>query len=263
MTRLLLDTHALFWALYDDASLSDTAGAAVRDPANAVYATMVSAQEIALALSVGRWRAALDLLLHFEGRVASEGYGLIAPTSADYVNQLRLPDVRGHNDPYDKLIIAQAIGRGMVLVTADPHAPHYGVTCIEAGRGPRQERRGERIVPEGPLEAVGQPDANDLTAPEYRGNQLIFRKRDGELSVSTFDNGILVTYGWTVSTDLNHVKEYMANLPNHADKGFLFFNYGFLIRHEGSGIMLAPDEGAAIVAFLAKRYNLPVAIHLP
>ena len=72
---------------------------------------------------MGKWRAALDLLLHFEERIAAAGYGHIAPTAADYANLLRLPEVLDHRDPFDRLIIAQASARGMTLVTSDPYAP--------------------------------------------------------------------------------------------------------------------------------------------
>lgn len=267
MVRLLLDTHALFWALYDDASLADAAGAAIRDPANVTYVATASAQEIALALSVGRWRAALDLLLHFEARVEGEGYGLIVPMPADYANQLRLPDVPNHNDPYDKLIIAQAIGRGMVLVTADQYAPCYPVTCIEAGRGPRQEPRGGRIVLEELLEPVGQPDLIKLAPPEYRNNQVIFQKGTDQLIVAAYDDGILVVHGWTVSIGLDDVKRYVANFARNSGRdinsGFYFSGNGFVISHQGAKLTFAPEEGTVIVRFLSDRYDIPAAIQFP
>ena len=267
MALLLLDTHALFWALYDGASLTSDAVDAIRDPANAVYATTASAQEIALALSVGRWRAALDLLLYFEARVEGEGYGLIVPTSADYMNQLRLPDVPDHNDPYDKLIIAQAIGRGMILVTADSYAPRYGVTCIEAGRGPRREPRSGRVVSEGPLEPISHSVSSEIASPEYRGNQVIFQKRAGQLIVATYNEGILIVHGWTVSVGLDDVKEYVANfarnLGHDINSGFYFYGGNFIVSHHGAKLTLAPEEGTAIVKFLSSRYSLPVAVHLP
>lgn len=145
---LLLDTHALFWAIYKPELLSEPAALAIGEPANTTWATGASAQEIALKLAVGKWRAALDLLLHFEARVIAAGYGHIVPTAVDYANLLRLPEMLDHRDLFDRLIIAQALARGMTLVTSDPYAPLYGVPVITAGRGERpNEPRGGRLVP--------------------------------------------------------------------------------------------------------------------
>lgn len=156
---LLLDSHALFWAIYKPERLSQAAADAIADPANATWATRASAQEIAFKLAVGKWRAALDLLLHFEERLAAAGYGHIAPTAMDYANLLRLPEVLDHRDPFDRLIVAQASARGMTLVTSDPYAPLYGVAVIPAGRGERsQEARAGRLVPVEPLVPIRLPD---------------------------------------------------------------------------------------------------------
>ena len=123
---LLLDSHALFWAIYKPELLSEPATRAITESTNRAWATVASAQEIALKLASGKWRAALDLLLHFDHRISVAGYGHIVPTAVDYANLLRLPEVLDHRDPFDRLIIAQALARGMMLVTSDPYAPLYG-----------------------------------------------------------------------------------------------------------------------------------------
>ncbi len=157
---LLLDTHALFWSIYDESSLSAAAAAALDDDSNTVWATLTSAQEIATKLSVGRWSAALDLLLNFDRRLEEAGYSLLAPVGADYANQLMLPDLPGHRDLYDKLIIAQALARGMTLVSSDGNAEDYGVPVLYAGRAPRvPERRGERLIPVQALTPIALPVA--------------------------------------------------------------------------------------------------------
>jgi PIN domain nuclease of toxin-antitoxin system len=158
---LLLDTHALFWSIYDTDSLSAEAAAALADPANTVWATMTSAQEIATKISVGRWSAALDLLLNFEQRLEDSGYSLLAPVGADYANQLMLPDLPGHRDLYDKLIIAQAHARGITLVSSDRNAVRYDVAVLYAGRAPHTaEPRAERLVPVQALTPIALPVAS-------------------------------------------------------------------------------------------------------
>lgn len=156
---LLLDTHALFWAIYESPALSEAASDTLADSSNTVFSTSASAQEIALKLGAGKWRASLDLLLHFDARVASAGFRLIVPTALDYANALRLPDVPGHRDPFDRFIIAQAMARGMTLVTSDPYAPCYGVPVVAAGRAGRStEARGGRVVPEERLTPIPPPE---------------------------------------------------------------------------------------------------------
>lgn len=158
MADLLLDTQALFWALYATENLSPPAAAALVDPDNLVYATLVSAQEIAMKIGAGKWRAALDLLENFEQRVADSGFGLIAPEAADYANTLHLPEVPGHKDPMDRLIIAQAMARRMVLVSADQYAPLYlGTAVIDAGRAPQVKEVRQRIAAQAAFRAIALP----------------------------------------------------------------------------------------------------------
>jgi PIN domain nuclease of toxin-antitoxin system len=155
---VLLDTHALFWSIYDTRHLSAEAVAALDDDCNTVWATLTSAQEIATKISVGRWPAAIDLLLNFEQRLAKSDYRLLAPVAADYANQLMLPDLPGHRDLYDKLIVAQALARKMTLVTSDSAVAAYDVPVIYAGHAPRApERRGERLIPVQTLTPIALP----------------------------------------------------------------------------------------------------------
>lgn len=157
--NLLLDTQALYWALYRPDLLSEPASRAVSAADGRVWATATSAQEIALKLGAGKWRDALDLSLHFDARLATVGFNLIVPRALDYANTLYLRDVPGHRDPFDRFIIAQAMARGMTLVTSDPYAPRYDLPVIFAGRAERStEARGGRVVPEGRLTPIPPPE---------------------------------------------------------------------------------------------------------
>jgi PIN domain nuclease of toxin-antitoxin system len=150
----LLDTHALFWAIIEPDNLAAGARAILEDPSNAVFATLASAQEIAMKISANKWPEARDLLAGFQRLVVDEaGFNLVAPTAADYLNMTRLPDVDGHRDPLDRLIIAMAIARGLILVSSDDSAQAYPVQRIAAGRrtGPARPRSRTRIMPAEPL----------------------------------------------------------------------------------------------------------------
>ena len=153
----LLDTHALFWAIEDPDCLDANTQAALEDPANTVYATLASAQELAMKISANKWPEAKDLLVNFEHLVVEEaGFNLLAPTAVDYLNMTRLPDVDGHRDPLDRLIIAMAIARRLILVSSDDNAPNYPVEWITAGSndGPSAPRQRDRIMPVEPLTPI-------------------------------------------------------------------------------------------------------------
>lgn len=153
----LLDTHALFWAIYEPDSLAADTRAALEDPGNIVYATLASAQEIAMKISANKWPEAKDLLLDFERLVVEEaGLTLLAPTAVDYLNMTRLPDVDGHRDPLDRLIFAMAIARRLVLVSSDNNAANYPVEWVSAGQGSSQTNpcQRTRIMPVEPLTPI-------------------------------------------------------------------------------------------------------------
>ena len=150
--RLLLDTNALFWSVQQPERLDGEVRSLIIDPANDVFATLASAHEIATKIAARKWPEAIGLLTGFEIIVADAGFGLISPIATDYLNMTRLPDIEGHRDPLDRLIIAMAMARELVLVSSDAMAESYAVAWMRAGRGTGRARRAQnRIMPEQPL----------------------------------------------------------------------------------------------------------------
>ena len=121
MTRLLVDTHALLWWLMDDDGLSDTARAALADPANDVLVSMASVWEIAIKRGLRRLEAPDDLPDHIE----AQGFGWL-PVVADHAWRVQDLPPR-HRDPFDRLLVAQALSEGMAIVSADARFGAYGV----------------------------------------------------------------------------------------------------------------------------------------
>jgi PIN domain nuclease of toxin-antitoxin system len=146
----------LFWAIEKPVLLECNVRKVLNNPRNRVFATLASAQEIAMKIAAGKWPEAKALLLGFERLVADAGFGLLTPVAADYLNMTRLPDVPGHRDPLDKLIIAMALARDLVLISSDSIATNYPVTILLAGRArpPSTSRTRERIIPVEPLVAI-------------------------------------------------------------------------------------------------------------
>jgi len=125
--RLLLDTHVALWALTDDPRLSQRARALIEDPANDVLVSAASVWEIAIKHALGRGDMPIsgDQALDW---FRQAGYQLlpIAPEHAAAVEHL--PD--HHRDPFDRLLVSQAIAEPLRLLTHDPLVLRYGDVAI-------------------------------------------------------------------------------------------------------------------------------------
>jgi PIN domain nuclease of toxin-antitoxin system len=122
--KLLLDTHAVLWALEDSPQLSPTARRAIEDPSNEVIVNAASAIEIAIKRSLGKLTAPTDLLA-----AASEaGFITSAIGFAEATVLGTLP--WHHNDPFDRLLVAHALVAGIPIVTRDPQIARYQVQVV-------------------------------------------------------------------------------------------------------------------------------------
>lgn len=121
MSRLLLDTHALLWWLTDDPALSATAREVLADPVNEPLVSAASVWEIAIKRSLGKLTAPNDL----PDRIAEQGFSWL-PVSAAHAWQVReLP--AHHRDPFDRLLIAQALVERLAIITTDAHFNDYDI----------------------------------------------------------------------------------------------------------------------------------------
>ena len=123
--RLLLDTNALLWWLADE-SLSAQARDAVADPANLVVVSAASAWEISVKKALGKLAAPDDL----EQQVAAGGFSPLPISIAHAIAAGQLP--RHHEDPFDRMLIAQAFAEGLTIVTRDKRFEDYGAALLSA-----------------------------------------------------------------------------------------------------------------------------------
>lgn len=112
--RLLLDSHALFWALSDNPRLSVRARSAILDDANDVYYSPASLYELVFKAARGRMSAAA---LALPESVGAAGFPELAITVAHLIHAARLD--WEHGDPWDRILLAQATLEGLALVSAD------------------------------------------------------------------------------------------------------------------------------------------------
>ncbi len=121
--RLLLDTHALLWWLADE-GLSSRTRDAIADPANLVAVSAASAWEIAIKKALGKLTAPDDL----EQQVHAGGFVPLPINIAHGIAAGQLP--RHHDDPFDRMLIAQALAEGLTIVTRDKRFEDYGVALM-------------------------------------------------------------------------------------------------------------------------------------
>lgn len=124
--RLLLDTHALLWWLADDEALREDARSAIAEGQNAVFVSAASAWEISIKRSLGKLEAPSDL----EEQVESNGFDPLPIDLAHATVAGSLP--RHHDDPFDRVLVAQAQAEGLTLVTRDPRFALYGIATMPA-----------------------------------------------------------------------------------------------------------------------------------
>jgi PIN domain nuclease of toxin-antitoxin system len=121
VTRLLVDTHALLWWLADDPGLSPAARDTIAERTNEPLVSTASVWEIAIKRSLGKLEVPDDL----PDRISENGFDwlAVAPQHAWQVGELPAH----HRDPFDRLLIAQALVEGLPVVTADARFGAYGV----------------------------------------------------------------------------------------------------------------------------------------
>jgi PIN domain nuclease of toxin-antitoxin system len=122
--NLLLDSHALLWALHAPERLRPEARDAIRDPERAVYFSAASAWELEIKAARGKLELPDDWLTAAE----RTGFLEIPVTGREACDSARLP--RHHSDPFDRVLVAQARRRGLQLATRDPLLSAYDVTLL-------------------------------------------------------------------------------------------------------------------------------------
>jgi PIN domain nuclease of toxin-antitoxin system len=123
--RVLLDSHTLIWAADDPAKLSATALAAIQDPANNRLLSAGTIWEIGIKVGKARLPLTLPYRQWMEKAIADLKLDIL-PITVEYAErQAALP--AHHNDPFDRLLIAQALVDGLPIVSADTVFESYGV----------------------------------------------------------------------------------------------------------------------------------------
>ena len=122
---LLLDTHVFLWWLADDRRLKAEARAAIADKGSVVHVSAATCWEIAIKRSLGRL---LISRADIESEIPGNGFVELPISARHAIRAGGLP--RHHEDPFDRMLVAQALVEGLVLVTHDMRFADYGVSVL-------------------------------------------------------------------------------------------------------------------------------------
>ena len=123
--RLLLDTHVFLWWLIDSPRLSDPARQAIAIETNEVLVSAATAWEIATKHRLGRLPDVEPVALDIAGTIANQNFEQLTITVADAARAGALPGP--HRDPFDRMLVAQALSGNLALVSIDSVMDQYGV----------------------------------------------------------------------------------------------------------------------------------------
>lgn len=120
--KLLLDTHVLLWAASAPKRIPKPTRVLIEDPENEIYFSAASLWEIAIKHGLGRSDFRVDPRV-LRRALVDNGYGDLPITSEHVVHVDQLPPK--HKDPFDRVLVAQAIVEGITLLTNDQKLADY------------------------------------------------------------------------------------------------------------------------------------------
>ena len=128
--RLLLDTHSMYWYIEDDPQLSGRARTLIQDASNEVLVSPASYWEIAIKISIGKWRLNRPYEEFIDIGLNQYGFQVLPILPTHTARLIGLPFPQGHRDPFDRLLVAQVLVEQIPIVSADSPLDAYGVTRL-------------------------------------------------------------------------------------------------------------------------------------
>ncbi|MEM7697525.1 MAG: type II toxin-antitoxin system VapC family toxin [Verrucomicrobiota bacterium] len=124
--RILVDSHIAVWWLSDPQKLRSSARSAIADPQHQVYLSAASVWELSIKIAKGK----LSMPLEFVEILEADGFLLLPITTQHALATSELPP--HHNDPFDRMLVAQARVDGMMLATSDDAIFDYDVSLLRS-----------------------------------------------------------------------------------------------------------------------------------
>ena len=126
--KFLLDTHIFLWFLEGNTSLSNRVRSIIEDINNDIYFSCTSYWEICIKISIGKLDLVDNWQAVFDAKMAENRIQWLDITKDHLQRVIDLP--WHHRDPFDRLLIAQALSDNLWIATADPAFSAYGIDVI-------------------------------------------------------------------------------------------------------------------------------------
>jgi PIN domain nuclease of toxin-antitoxin system len=126
--RVLIDTHTFLWFVSDDPQLSITARAIIEDTANDVLLSIASVWELAIKISLGKLSISAPFATFLPDQLRVNAIDVLGITVEHTSELIGLPF--HHRDPFDRLLIAQAMVEGIPLISIDAAFDMYPITRL-------------------------------------------------------------------------------------------------------------------------------------
>jgi PIN domain nuclease of toxin-antitoxin system len=128
--KYLLDTHTLLWVLFEDEKLSKKAQKIIRSPKNEIYVSLITYWEIALKYGIGKLELENITPEEIPRKAKEINIDTLAMSERDVSTYFKLPKIK-HKDPFDRLIIWQAINENITLISKDKEMKEYEAFGLE------------------------------------------------------------------------------------------------------------------------------------
>ncbi len=126
--RALLDTHAFLWWISDDRRLSDRAREIIADGRNELFFSAASGWEISIKAGLGRLEVPEDLPRFIADQLSRNAIQVLSIHLSHALHTRVLPD--HHRDPFDRILVSQAILEDIPFLSADPRISQYPVEVV-------------------------------------------------------------------------------------------------------------------------------------
>ncbi len=126
--KILLDTHIFLWFISGDSRLSTDVRDAIRDPDNEIYLSVVSVWECIIKYQLGKLPLPEPPETYLPKQRNLHQIASLALDETSVAQLARLPPL--HRDPFDRMLICQAVQNGLIIATVDPAVRAYSVSTI-------------------------------------------------------------------------------------------------------------------------------------
>ena len=123
--RYLVDTHVLLWAIMESYKLPKKILEILEDETNSIFVSPISYWEIAIKHQNKKLNLGKLSILHIPHIAEQLDFSILNPEPYDFLSIAQIPQKENHHDPFDRMLIQQAIRNDLILISKDEKFPQY------------------------------------------------------------------------------------------------------------------------------------------